>query len=572
MLHNVKSVDLSVMATTAWVAGIAICAVVLAWFVPLALDFLRPWELHFHAMARRPLLASALLGLAVLLLRAALLPVLPIPQPAVGDELSNLLGADTFLHGRLASPVHPMWPFFESAHILVRPSYATKYFPGQALVLAAGQLLMGHPWFGVWLSCGLMTSAIGWAAFGWLPPGWALFAGSLILPMSILSYWMNSYWGGAVAGIGGALVTGAAGRILSGKLSSGIAGVFAMGSVVLCYTRPLEGLVLITCLLVATIWKLIRNGSVTSASLRMPATIFAAIGICGAAWLGYYNFRVTGSPLLLPEALYQRQYGNAPFLIFLPFGVPKELADPHVRLNLNEWERGNALRAKTIRGQVARLRDETVVATSLAGNHWLFLIPVLIFGPWVIRDRRIRILLLTLGAGLVVAQLEIAYLPHYAAPFCAIILILATQGFRHLRALKIGGRPMGRFLSRAIPAIGLAAMMISEGKDWMLKSGLGDPLAFAPPPGRRASLEESLPQDRQHVILVRYEEPYQLHSHWVYNHADIDGSRVVWVHDLGPQENKRLLAYYPHRQFWLLRPNRDPNWLEPYQIEFALAR
>jgi hypothetical protein len=296
----------------------------------------------------------------------------------------------------------------------------------------------------------------------------------------------------------------------------------------------------------------------------MPLFVFAAIGICGAAWLGYYNFRVTGSLLRVPEAEYQRQYGSAPFLIFLPFGVPKELADPHVRLNQNVWERDGALRARTISGQAARLRDEAIVATLLAGNHWLFLIPVLIFSPWVIQDSRIRPLLLTLGAGVAVAQVEIAYLTHYASPYCAAIVIVATQGFRHLRVLRIGGRPVGRFLSRAIPVLGFAAVMMREGKNWVLKSDFGDPLAFAPASGRRASLEESLPQDRQHVILVRYEEPYQLHAHWVYNHADVDGSRVVWAHDLGPEENKRLLAYYPHRQFWLLRPNKDPTWLEPY--------
>src|SRR5579872_3302884 len=146
------------MTMTVGVLGIAICAVVLSWFTPRGLDFLRPFERRLAALARRPLLASISLGVGVLLVRAALLPLVPIPQPAIADELSNLFGADTFLHGRLANPVHPMWRFFETAHVLVHPTYSTKYFPGQALVLAAGQLLMGNPWFGIWLSCGLMTA------------------------------------------------------------------------------------------------------------------------------------------------------------------------------------------------------------------------------------------------------------------------------------------------------------------------------------------------------------------------------------------------------------------------------
>jgi hypothetical protein len=383
---------------TAWVTGIAICAVICAWFVPAGLDFLRPRELRLAALARRPLVASASLGLGVLLLRAALLPVLPIPEPAVADELSYLFAADTFAHGRLTNPAHPMWAFFETAHVLVHPTYATKYFPGQGLLLAAGQVLLGHQWFAVWLSCGLMTAAIAWAAFGWLPPGWALMAGALILPMSIFGYWMNSYWGGSVAAFGGALVTGAVGRILSGRLSTDLAALFALGSVVLCYTRPLEGLVVITCLLAAVICKMVHHRSVNVADLKMPFFAFAAIGICGATWLGYYNFRVTGSPLRLPEAEYQRQYASAPLLIFLPFSVPKELADTHVRLNLNEWERGNALHAKTLQGQVDRVEDAVIVASLLAGNHWLFLVPALLFGPWVILDKRIRPLVFAVGA------------------------------------------------------------------------------------------------------------------------------------------------------------------------------
>src|SRR5436309_834122 len=91
-------------------------------------------------------LAAAALWLAV---RLALTSGLPPPPPHMHDEFSYLLGADTILHGRLANPPHPLGRFFESPHILISPTYASKYPPGQAAWLALGWRLFGSPISGV---------------------------------------------------------------------------------------------------------------------------------------------------------------------------------------------------------------------------------------------------------------------------------------------------------------------------------------------------------------------------------------------------------------------------------------
>jgi hypothetical protein len=156
------------------------------------------------------------IGLLPIALRLALLPNFPAPTPAICDEFSFLLSADTLLHFRLANPPHPLHQFFETLFVLQHPSYSSIYPLGQGMALALGRLLFGHPWAGVLLSVGLFCALCYWTLRGWTSPQWAL-AGGLLAACEFgpLNLWMNSYWGGGVSAIAGCLVFGALPRIVN---------------------------------------------------------------------------------------------------------------------------------------------------------------------------------------------------------------------------------------------------------------------------------------------------------------------------------------------------------------------
>src|SRR5258708_5816402 len=276
---------------------LTVVCVALAFTIPeLGDSWLSPLECRFATLARKSVLAVVCVGLLALGLRLALLSILPVPQPEVHDEYSHLLLADTLAHGRLANPTHPMWIHFETFHVNWHPTYASMYYPGQALFLAFGQIVLGHPFWGVWLSSGLMCAAICWSLHGWLPPGWALVGGILaVIRLGTFSYWADSYWGGTVTALGGALLLGALPRI---KASQRVrdAVIMAVGMALLASTRPYEGLFFCVPVIVALLWWMIRPGSpsmgTSMAKILLPAGLLMAAAFAG---LGYDFWRGTGS-------------------------------------------------------------------------------------------------------------------------------------------------------------------------------------------------------------------------------------------------------------------------------------
>ena len=230
--------------------------------------------------------------------RVLLLPIVHVPVPEVHDEFSYLLQADTFAHGRLTNPPHPMWVYLDTFHVLQRPTYASIFPPAQGAILALGKLL-GHPWIGVLLSSAAMCAALAWMLQGWLPPQWAMVGATLVmLRIHFFSYWLESYWGGAMAALGGALVLGALPRVMKSRRTRD-AVLMAVGVAVLANSRPLEGFIFCVPIAVYLMFWLVSERSpalsVTGPKLILPMALVLAATF---AFILYDNWRVTTNPFL----------------------------------------------------------------------------------------------------------------------------------------------------------------------------------------------------------------------------------------------------------------------------------
>jgi hypothetical protein len=586
-------------------------------------------EQALKRIARNKKLALAAIGGVTILARLALLPWMPVPQPKVHDEFSYLLAADTFAHGRLSNPPHPLWIFFDTFHVIQHPTYASMYPPAQGMVLALGKIL-GTPWIGVLVSVAAMCMAITWMLQGWMPPEWALLGGVLVLSqVGLFSYWMNSYWGGALAAIGAAMALGALPRIWDRQRTRD-AVIFGLGAGILATSRPVEGAIFFIPLGAALVWWVVRKKSgERSACAKRLLLPLASILLCVAGFIACYNWRVTGSPLVFPHFIEGRLIRTAIFL-WQHDKPPIAYANPQF-----EDFYHNVLPGLY---QCSWPAAEGQLQWKLTDLWQFFLGPALTIPflalPWVLKESRNRLLALQAALSVFGLWIIVYYHAHYAAPLMATLVVLMMQSMRVLRGFRLRGHAVGTALTRIIVLFCLfigpvhfAGMVDGEPNfllDWLHRHFLLPMMAtvvalvilrlglwLAPQLRARRSWlaawceflllagillqicvkqRDSYPDDYafvddlsepfrkpveqqlarlpgEHLVVVRYSKDHNSGEEYVYNEADIDHAKTVWAREIPGMDLSPLFNYFRNRDVWIYEPDEDDSAVRPYSAQ-----
>lgn len=469
------------------------------------------------------------------------------PVPVLHDEFSNLLVADTLRHGRLANPPPEIWQPFQSFHVVVCPTYASKYPLGPGLLLAIGWWLCGTPAAGIWLGAALCCAAITWAAGGCLPRRWAVFAGLLVaLNSNVHHEWSLNFMNGWSTATASALVAGALLRLRKG-CSKRDAFILGIGIGGLALTRPAEGLIFTaasSCLALWW-WRRLRGHERMLRILRVALWSSAPIATA-LLLIAIQNQMITGKVTTMAYQLHESQYGVAPLNIFQSPRIPEMnewLKDvpPPIHTYHYGWSLESYLKRNHFLGWCSAVAERLHVVTKLWGWAYCFITALVLISTrgryWPVAS--------TIGIALLVGSFIPWYFSHYFAPSLVWLVILTAIALR----LTIKRYTSDRITMKL--AVGCLILLQLIGMASEIGAANRRPNTWADQ--RQSLLDQLRRSGERHLVLVRYHPKHNVHHEWVYNEADLENSTVLWAHSWRDDLDQRLLDHYRGRKVWLLQ-------------------
>jgi hypothetical protein len=465
------------------------------------------------------------------------------------DENSYAIGARMLAAGRLWTAAHPAAESFDSAYVLVRPVYASMYFPGTALMLVPA-VWLGLPWWVTPLLAFALSAGVLYRVVTELIDGVAGLLSVLLLasltmyrelalrlysqvPMLLLSLLLMWAW--------------LAWRNDRRAWRAGIIGLLAGWMLIV---RPLDALIFLLPVMVAMTLDLRRPDWRTAAAIAIGVAPFLVLQLVA-------NRGVTGSWTTTPHAFYaQRDFPG----VTLGFHEPRPAAALVTRTPQKHELYAESVpairnhRPAALWNEIVNMRLRKTALVTLPNNLLLILLPVGVAAVFASATatmtagnrphrRRTWVFAAALPLFLLAYALYLFYLPHYIIVIAPAVIFLVVLAVRALPPVwPRAANALTMFVTAAVVLICLYEVP-------QVNRHAYDDL----PASDLVAINEALANlaHRPALVLFRYpatggdpgREP-------VYNvdALHIDDAEVIRAHDLPGEINRRLLDYYAQRQ------------------------